>query len=176
MPFGFDIGFNPYALGQINAADKQLQLNNQVGANQNTMAQSMFSMAAPAIGNQINPNAATRNALTQLPTLAANAPFNAATQQATNRMARTNNSAGFGSTLDKLAMDKGKADSTAALQGQQAVQNLQNEGIKNASGFFGAADDTMAKIYANAPGILDARAKMGSPFSGSFGYNPPKAA
>ena len=78
---------------------------------------------------------------------AANSAFGVAQSNATNRLAKTNNSAGYGATQDRLAADKAKADSTAALQGQEAITNLQNEGVKNAGQLFGVADSTIAPLY-----------------------------
>jgi hypothetical protein len=115
--------------------------------NSGTQAGAAFGMDMPAIQNQLNPNAATRSALTQVPIDAANSAFGAAQANDTNRVARTRNSAGYGATEDRLAMDKAKADSAAALQGQNAIQNLQNEGVKNAGQLFGVADSTIAPLY-----------------------------
>ncbi len=146
------------ARGQAQAADAQLGLSNTVAGQQGGLASGVFGADWPAVQNQINPNGATRNALTQLPTQGANAAFNARQQAASQRVAKTNNSAGYGELSDKLAMDKGQADATAALQGQKAVTDLQGEGIKNAGNLFGVSTDAMAKMYGLGPGTLQARA------------------
>jgi hypothetical protein len=121
----------------------------------------VFGTDWSAIQGQINPSSATVNALTQLPQQAAGSAFDAAKTSATNRMARTRNTAGFSELTDKLARDSAAAQSTAALKGQEAVQNLENTGIENAGKLFGVSSDTMAKIYGTVPGLLDARAKGG---------------
>jgi hypothetical protein len=146
------------ARGQAQAADAQLGLTNQVAGQQGAQAQGILGVDMPAVMNQINPSATTRSAMTQLPTQGANAAFNARQQSNAQRVAKTNNSAGYGALSDKLAMDKGQADSTAALQGQTAITNLQNEGVKNAGNLFGVSTDTMAKMYGLGPSTLQARA------------------
>ena len=95
----------------------------------------------------MNPTDAVKSALTQIPMNAANAAVDAARDVAGRRVARTNNSAGYGSQMDDLALKKAQADSGAALSGQEAILNLQNEGVKNAGNLFGTSEDTMAKLY-----------------------------
>lgn len=133
---------------------------NAAAANSGETANSLYSMAQPAIQNQLNPNAQTRASLTQLPMQAANSAFGAAQQNAAQRVAKTNNSAGYSNLSDKLAMDKGKADSTAALEGQQAIQGLQNEGVKNASNLYGINQETMAKLYGIGPEWINSQANL----------------
>jgi hypothetical protein len=146
------------ARGQAEAANAQLATTNDIGNKAGAQSQGVFGAAWPAIQNQLTPSATTQSALTQLPMRAAGAAFNAADQSAQNRMAKTNNSAGFTGGADKLARDKAAAMSTAGLQGQEAVQNLQNEGVKNATGMFGTSQDTMAKMYGMGAPTLQARA------------------
>lgn len=146
------------ARGQAQAADQAIATNNTQASAAGNQASQAFGMDMPAIQQQLNPTPQTTAALTQLPVTAANSAFEAAKTNATNRMARTNNSAGYGDTIDKLAMDKAKAGSNAVLQGQEAVQNLKNEGVKNLGGLFGISQDTMAKLYGTQPGLLQARA------------------
>ena len=116
-------------------------------ANSGQQANSVFGTDWAAVQNQMNPSAATKGALTQLPMDAANSAFGAAQGNATNRMARTNNSAGYGSQMDDLAQKKAQADAQATLQGQNSIQNLQNEGIKNAGQLFGVADSSQTNLY-----------------------------
>ena len=140
MAFGFGLNFNPLA-------GKQMGIDDAAAKGAAATGSSVFGMLQPGIQNQLNPSATTVNALTQLPTEAANANFATAQQNATDRMARTNNSAGYAGMADKLAMDKAKAGSAAALQGQNAVLGLQNTGVKNASDVYGIAQKTMADLY-----------------------------
>lgn len=147
------------ARGQAQAADRAVGNANLTATRAGDTANQVFGVDWPAIQNQINPDAATRNALTQLPQQAAGSAFDAAKQSATNRMARTRNSAGFSELTDKLARDAAAAQSTAALQGQKAITDLQSQGIKEAGNLFGVSEDTMAKLYGTIPGLLDARAK-----------------
>lgn len=149
------------ARGQAQAADSALKTNNAAATTAANQGSQVLGMDMPAIQGQINPTPQTTAALTQLPVTAANSAFEAAKTNATNRMARTNNSAGYGDTIDKLAMDKAKAGSTAVLQGQNAIQNLKNEGIKNTGQLFGISQDTMAKLYGTQPGLISGRAAGG---------------
>ncbi len=128
-------------------AQQQLNTTNAVAAGQAGDAGQVFGTDWNAVQQQLNPSDATKAALTQTPMNAANAAFAAAQQNATNRVAKTNNSAGYGSQMDDLALKKAQADSAAALSGQNAILNLQNEGVKNAGGLFGTSEDTMAKLY-----------------------------
>ena len=128
-------------------AQQQLNTTNAAAGGQGANAGQIFGTDWAAIQNQMNPSAKTTEAFTQLPMDAANSAFAGAQQSAQQRMAKTNNSAGYGALADKLARGKATADSTAALQGTEALQNLQNEGIKNAGNLFGTSEDTMAKLY-----------------------------
>lgn len=147
------------ARGQVQAANAAIGNADVTATRAGNTAGQVFGVDWPAIQNQINPDSNTRAALTQLPQQAAGSAFDAAKQSATNRMARTRNTAGFSELTDKLARDAAAAQSTAALKGQEAVTNLENEGIKNAGNLFGVSEDTMAKLYGTVPGLLDARAK-----------------
>lgn len=149
------------ARGQAAAANAAIGNADLTAGRSANTANQVFGVDWPAIQNQINPDAATRAALTQLPQQAAGSAFDAAKASATNRMARTRNTAGFSELTDKLARDAAAAQSTAALKGQEAVTNLQNEGIKNAGNLFGVSEDTMAKLYGTIPGLLQGRAAGG---------------
>lgn len=148
----------------------QIQADNGVAAGNATEASNVFGTDWGAIQNQINPSTATRQALTQLPMQSANSALAGAQQSAQQRVAKTNNSAGYTALADKFGRDKATADSTAVLQGSEAIQNLQNEGIKNAGNLFGVTSDTAAKMYNTAS---DLQGKNGNPWS--FGVGNVKA-
>lgn len=116
-------------------------------ANSGNQANQVFGTDWAAIQQQMNPSTKTTEALTQLPIDAANSALAGAQQSAQQRVARTNNSAGYTALADKFGRDKAQADSMAALQGQKSIQDLQNEGIKNAGNLFGVADKTQGDLY-----------------------------
>lgn len=144
----------------------QLATDNAAGTTAANNGQQVFGTDWSAIQGQLKPSTQTTQALTQLPMQAANSALAGVQQSAAQRVAKTNNSAGYTALADKLGRDKATADSNAALQGQEAIQNLKNEGIKNSNQLFGVNEDTMAKLYGQAS---DLQGKSGNPWGFNVG-------
>lgn len=160
------------AKGQAQAADKQLQTTNQAAQGQGANAQQLFGTLAPNLTNQLNHpgyDNATKSAILGQGMEAANQPFASAMQEAKDTASRTGNSAGLDTSLDSMARAKAAADSNAAQTGQIAIANdaqkQQQQAQTGLGDLFGVSNDTMAKLYGTAPGILQGRAAGGSPFT-----------
>lgn len=110
-------------------------------------------------------SAADKSAITQNTLGGLGASFGAAQDTAMNRTARTNDSAGFGETLDELARERGRQTSTAesGLQEKFADTALseRDKALSGLSNLYGVDTDTMAKLYSpgspnfNSSGILN---------------------
>src|ERR1700680_801647 len=103
------------------AQTQTMQLTDQQFANQNAMNQALYNQGqslsnAAAGGYQYllaNPGytPAQQNAINNQSMGALSSAFGALAQSATNRVARTNNSAGYGDTMDELAREQGRQTS-----------------------------------------------------------------
>lgn len=78
------------------------------------------------------------------------ASFDSASDAASNRLARTRNSAGFGETLDELARERGRQTSTAeaGLESKFADTALseRDKALSGISNLYGVDSDTLAKL------------------------------
>jgi hypothetical protein len=104
--------------------------------------------------------------------------FDALSQRAANRVARTNNSAGFSDTLDQLARSQGQQQAGAAQRNQIAfannAQQQQGEALSGLSGLFGIDANMLSRTLGIPAQLLDARAKV-TPNTGSslkLGFGP----
>lgn len=140
-------------------ADANLATTNAAATTAGNTANQVFGVEMPAINNQINPDPATRSAFTQEPINAVNSAYDTAASSATNRLAKTRNSAGFSGSMDRLARDRASSVSDATMKGTQAVAGLQQQGIQNASNLYGVNNDTMRSLYGLGPSTLNARAQ-----------------
>jgi hypothetical protein len=97
--------------------------------------------------------------------------FDSLQQAATNRAARTNNSAGFGELTDELARQKGIAAGNQAQQNQLAFSNTafqrQMAALQGLSGLFGVDTNLLGRTLGIPSELLNARANASRP-SGFF--------
>jgi len=90
--------------------------------------------------------------------------FDALSQRAANRVARTNNSAGFSDTLDQLARSQGQQQAGAAQRNQIAfannAQQQQGEALSGLSGLFGIDSNMLSRTLGIPSELLATRAKV----------------
>ena len=151
-------------LAGINALNRQL-LGSQ---------QQLGSVLAPQFQNIANNpglSAADRAAVTGESQGALGSAFGALQQSATNRAARTRNSAGFGELTDELARQKGIAAGNQAQQNQLAFSNTgfqrQMAALQGLSGLFGVDTNLLGRTLGIPAELLSTRANASRP-SGFF--------
>ncbi len=104
--------------------------------------------------------------------------FDALSQRAANRVARTNNSAGFSDTLDQLARSQGQQQAGAAQRNQIAfannAQQQQSQALSGLSGLFGIDANMLSRTLGIPAQLLDARAKVtpGTPSGVKLNFGP----
>jgi hypothetical protein len=129
---------------QVDLAGQQLGLANQVGGQFGKNAQQMYGVLSPEVSSLINSpgfDPATLSAITNVTEGAAAAPFDTASTEANNQVARTRNTAGIAESQDKLAQEKSQAVSNAGNQvtmENQGQKNLQQQlGLNLGSSLYG---------------------------------------
>jgi hypothetical protein len=111
-----------------NLTDQQLAQQNQLIAQANQQGQQDRAQIMPTIQSLLNSQGYTpqqQSAITQQSLGAANTAFDALRERAANRMAATNNSAGYGDTLAQLGRQQAQTDASQAQQNQIAFANQQ---------------------------------------------------
>src|ERR1700719_2478648 len=112
------------------AQTQTMQMTDQQLSSQNAMNQALYnqgqSLSNTAAGGyqylMANPGytPAQQNAINNQSMGALSSSFGALARSAANRVARTNNSAGYGDVLDELAREQGRQTSSLAQQNQLA--------------------------------------------------------
>ena len=111
-----------------NLTDQQLVQQNQLIAQSNQQGQQDRAQIMPTIQSLLNSQGYTpqqQSAITQQSLGAANTAFDALRERAANRMAATNNSAGYGDMLAQLGRQQAQTDASQARQNQIAFANQQ---------------------------------------------------
>jgi hypothetical protein len=109
-----------------NLTDQQLAQQNQLISQSNAQGQQDRSAMLPTITSLLNSQGYTpqqQSAITQQSLGASNTAFDALRQRAANRMAATNNSAGFGDLTAQLGREQAQTDASQAQQNQIAFAN-----------------------------------------------------
>lgn len=127
------------------------QLGSQAQGIQGTLLPAYQSILSNPGYSSADKSAMTLNTLGGL-----GASFGDAADSATNRTARTRNSAGYGETLDELSRERGRQTSTAeaGLQSKFADTALseRDKALSGMSNLYGVDTDTMAKLL--SPGAI----------------------
>jgi hypothetical protein len=151
-------------LANINALNQQL-----LGSQQQTG--SLLNSQFQGILNNPGLSPADQAAVTANSQGAINSAFNALQQSAQNRVARTNNSAGFSELTDELARQKGIAEGNQAAQNQLAFSNTafqrQMAALQGLSGLFGVDTNLLGRTLGIPAELLNVRANASRP-SGFF--------
>ena len=99
--------------------------------------------------------------------------FDSLQQSAANRVARTNNSAGFASLSDDLARQKGIAEGNQAAQNQLSFDNTafqrQMAALQGLSGLYGVDSNLLGRTLGIPAQLLNVRANASRP-TGFFSF------
>ena len=167
-------------LASINALNNQfLGTQQQVG---NTLLPQYQSIA-----NNPGLSATDKSAVTGASQGSLASAFDSLQQAAQNRVARTNNSAGFGDLEDNLARQKGIAQSNQAAQNQFNFSNTafqrQMAALQGLSGLYGVDTNLLSRSLGIPAELLNARSNasrnqggffssLGSSLGGTLGALP----
>lgn len=172
-------------MGRSAQAQTQQNINQQL-ARQNAMDQQLYgssdalaSGAAAGYQNLLaNPGytQAQQDAVTNASQSALASSFNALAQNATNRVARTRNSAGYGELLDSLARAQGQDQANLAQQNQIAFANAARQGTLSAlsglSGLYGTDANLLGRAIGVPAQLLDASARNAASGGFKIGVGP----
>jgi hypothetical protein len=151
-------------LASINALNQQfLGQQQQVGSNLSSQFQS--------VANNPGLSPADKAAVTSQSQGSIASAFDSLQQSAANRVARTNNSAGFSELTDDLARQKGIAEGNQAQQNQLAFSNTsfqrQMAALQGLSGLYGVDSNLLGRTLGIPSQLLSVRANASKP-SGFF--------
>jgi hypothetical protein len=158
--------------------DQQLAQQNAFNQRMYSSSESLGSAAASGYQHLLaNPGYtdAQKSAITNLSQSALSSAFNALAQNASNRAARTRNSAGYGELIDSLARTQGQQQANLAQQNQIAFGNAAHSDTLSAlgglSGLYGIDSSLLGRALGIPTSLLDARsrASQGSGFRIGFG-------
>jgi hypothetical protein len=161
-----------------NLTDQQLALQNQLLSQSNQQGQQDRSLMMPTIQSLLTSQGYTpqqQSAITQQSLGAANTAFDALRERAANRMAATNNSAGYGDLLSQLGRQQAQTDASQAQQNQIAFANRQLQeqlaGLNALGQTYGIDTNLLGKAMGVPAELLGVRqrASMGSSTSGLGG-------
>ena len=109
-------------------SDQELAQQNQLISQSNQQGRQDRSLLMPTIQSLLNSQGYTpqqQSAITQQSLGAANTAFDALRQRAANRLAATNNTAGYGDTIAQLGREQAQTDASQTQQNQIAFANQQ---------------------------------------------------
>ncbi len=151
--------------------------------NQQLLAQQsdLSNTLAPAYQNMLaNPGytQAQQAAITGASQGAAGSAFDALAQNASEREARTNNSAGYNDSLDQLARDQAQQQASLAQQNQVTFANRSQQdqlsALQGLSGLYGVDSNLLARTLGIPAQLLDVRQRADGSTSGGvkLGFGP----
>src|SRR5579859_738980 len=164
------------------AQEQTRQLTDQQLANINSLNQ-QFLGQQQQVGNLLVPqfqsilnnpglSPADKAAVTGQSQGALASAFDSLQQAAANRVARTNNPAGFSELTDELARQKGIAEGNQAQQNQLAFTNTafqrQMAALQGLSGLFGVDTNLLGRTLGIPAQLLNVRANASRPSPGFF--------
>jgi len=159
--------------------DQQLSQQNAMNQQLSSTTSALGSQAAAGYQNLLaNPgySQAEQSAITNTSQSALSSSFDALAQNASNRVAQTNNSAGYGALLDSLAQTQGQDQANLAAQNQIAFANAARSGTLSAlsglSGLFGTDSSLLGKAIGVPSQLLDASARNAASSGFSIGLGP----
>jgi hypothetical protein len=159
--------------------DQQLTSQNAMNQQIYGSSQALGSQAAGGYQNMLaNPgySQAQQSAITGLSQSALSSSFDALAQNAANRAARTNNSAGYGELIDSLARTQGQDSANLAQQNQIAFANASRSDTQSAlaglSGLYGTDANLLGRAIGVPAQLLDASARNAASSGFSLGFGP----
>jgi predicted alpha/beta hydrolase len=156
------------------AQTQTMQMTDQQLANQNAMnqalsnqGQSLSNTAAGGYQNLLsNPGftPAQQSAITNQSMGALSSAFGALAQSAANRVARTNNSAGYSALLDDLARQQGQQTASLAQQNQFGFANQAKQdqftALRGLSGLYGVNSSLLGRTLGIPSQLLNTRTQL----------------
>lgn len=159
-----------------NLTDQQLALQNQLLSQSNQQGQQDRSLLMPTINSLLTSQGYTpqqQSAITQQSLGAANTAFDALRQRAANRMAATNNSAGFGDLTAQLGRQQAQTDANVAQQNQVAFANRQLQehlaGLSALGQTYGIDTNLLGKAMGVPADLLGVRQRASSSSDSGLG-------
>jgi hypothetical protein len=159
--------------------DQQLAQQNAMNQQMYSSSQALSSAAASGYQNLLaNPGYtdAQKSAITNLSQSALSSAFNALAQNASDRAARTRNSAGYGELIDSLARTQGQDQANLAQQNQIAFGNAARSdtlsGLSGLSGLYGTDSSLLGRALGIPVSLLDARSRVSQGSGFRFGFGP----
>jgi hypothetical protein len=152
-------------LASVNALNQQfLGQQQQVGSTLNSQYQSILNNPCLSSADQAAVTGQSQGALASA--------FDSLQQSAQNRVARTNNSAGFSELTDELARQKGIAQASQAQQNQLAFTNTafqrQMAALQGLSGIYGADSNLLGRTLGIPAQLLNVSANASRNNGGFF--------
>lgn len=152
-------------LASINALNRQfLNQQQQTGSVLNSQFQNILNNPGLSPADKAAVTGQSQGALASA--------FNSLQQSAANRVARTNNPAGFSELTDELARQKGIAEGNQAQQNQLSFTNTafqrQMAALQGLSGLFGVDTNLLGRTLGIPSQLLGVRASVSRPNPGFF--------
>jgi len=171
------------------AQQQTMQMTDQQLASQNAMNQQLYGQTQSLANTVVagyqnllaNPGytSAQQSAITNQSMGALASTFAALAQSAANHVARTRNSAGYGSLLDSLAQQQGQQTASLAQQNQLAFANQSKQdqltALQGLSGLYGVDTSLLGRTLGIPAQLLGTRTSLsnapgfGSAFSTTLG-------
>jgi hypothetical protein len=159
--------------------DQQLAQTNAQNQQLYSSSQALGSQAATGYQNLLaNPgySSAEQSAITNLSQSALSSSFDALAQNASNRAARTNNSAGYGDLISSLARTQGQQSANLSQQDQIAFANAAKSDTLSAlsglSGLYGTDSSLLGKTLGLPSSLLDSSARNAASGGWKIGVGP----
>jgi hypothetical protein len=155
------------ARGQAQAAGNQLGITNAAAGQEQGRESQLYGQLRPEFTNMLNMglDPATQAALTRQGEGAVASSFGASGEQASNRVARTRNDAGFAAQEDQQARDRGMAMGDVAsknvMANQAEIDKNRAIGLGGLGNLYGTSVQSKDSLYGLGPGTLQARAAGG---------------
>jgi hypothetical protein len=153
--------------------DQELTQQNQLISQANQQGSQDRSLLMPTITSLLNNQGYTpqqQSAITQQSLGAANTAFDALRERAANRMATTNNSAGFSDLTAQLGREQAQTDASQAQQNQIAFANQQVKeqlaGLNTLGQTYGIDTNLLGKAMGVPAELLSVRQRASAGSSG----------
>ncbi len=159
-----------------NLTDQQLAQQNQLISQSNQQSQQDRAAMMPMITSLLNSQGYTpqqQSAITQQSMGAVNTAFDALRERAANRMAATNNSAGYGDLTAQLGREQAQTDASQAQQNQIQFANQQlkeqMDGLNALGQAYGIDTNLLGKAMGVPSELLGVRQRASQSSSSGLG-------
>ncbi|MGA3294314.1 MAG: hypothetical protein ABSE45_10085 [Candidatus Acidiferrales bacterium] len=156
--------------------DQQLAQQNQLISQSDQQGQQDRSLMMPTITSLLNSQGYTpqqQSAITQQSLGASNTAFDALRQRAANRMAATNNSAGYGDLTAQLGREQAQTDASQTQQNQISFANRQLQeqlaGLNALGQTYGIDTNLLGKAMGVPAELLSVRQRASGSSSSGLG-------